>query len=409
MTTPNETLVQKAVITAADALATNGKLNPVQSNQFLDYVVQETILTSGGAENARVIRFSGESLVIDKIGLGSRAAVPAAEAVDPGVRRGVTTSKVTLTPKEIMIPWEIGDTFKELNIEMENVDNHIAQMMGRQGANDLEQAYINGDTLGANILESEYVDGGSATEYVKDGMHALFTGWFRAADSGNVLSLAGQNIGTSVFGQMIRQLPTKWRRNLADLRWFMSPDLLQLYFEKLATRGTSLGDQIISQGASGSVPILGIKPVAIPLWDLYPKVTEHITLTGTTPVALRYPYMVSASEVVTPAALANVPTTPYVEATDYDMVYTAGAATIAGTGTGAISSGDVVKVTYQANPQILLTHKSNFIVALSRDVRIEKARSIYRRVDQYAVTMKADVGVEETDAIVKGTNIGTSV
>lgn len=407
MTTPNEELVRKAVITAADALAVQGKLNPVQADQFLDYIVQETVLKDG--ENARVIKFSGESMIIDKIGLGKRAAVPAEEAVDPSVRRGVTTSKVTLTPKEIMVPWEIGDTFKEVNVELENVDDHIAQMMAKQCANDVEQAYVNGDLLGPSILQSDYVDGGDSTKYVKDGLHALFAGWFRLGDSGHVKPFLTQNIGTGIFSAMIRELPTKWRRNLGDLRWFMSPDLLQLYFEKLATRGTNLGDRIVEQGASGNVPIMGIKPVSVPLWELYPTIVEHVTLTGTTAENLRYLPIVSASEKVFLSTLANVPLTPYTEGTgnDYNMDYTNG--TIARDAASTITSGATVKVTYKAYPQILLTHRSNLLIGLSRDVRIEKDRDIFRRVDQYAITLKADVKVEETDAIVKGTNIGVGV
>jgi hypothetical protein len=110
---------------------------------------------------------------------------------------------------------------------------------------------------------------------------------------------------------------------------------------------------------------------------------------------------------VVPNDLAQIPTTKYVEATDYDMDYTLG--TIARNGGGSIGDGDTVKITYFANPQILLTHKNNLVVGLSRDVRIEKDRDIFRRVNQYAITMKADVQCEETDALVKGTNIGVGV
>lgn len=408
MTTPNEELVQKAVITA-DALAASGKLNPVQSDKFLDYIIQETVLKDGG-DNARVIKFSGESLVIDKIGLGKRAAVPAEEAVDPSVRRGVSTSKVTLTPKEIMVPWEIGDTFREVNIEMEKIDDHIMQMMGKQCANDVEQAYINGDTTGPAILQSEYVDGGSSSQVVKDGLHALYAGWWRLGDGGHVKSFVGQNIGSGVFFAMLRELPTKWRRNLGDLRWFVSPDLLSLYFEKLSTRGTALGDRVIEQGVAGNIPIAGVRPVAVPLFDLYPKIVEHVTLTGTTAASLRYaPLASTPAPIVTLATLAQIPTTPYVEGAgnDYTVDYTAG--TIVRTSGSTIPSGSLVKVTYHSYPQILLTHKNNLIVALSRDVRIEKDRDIFRRVNQYAITLKADVSCEETDAIVKGTNIGVGV
>ena len=99
--------------------------------------------------------------------------------------------------------------------------------------------------------------------------------------------------------------------------------------------------------------------------------------------------------------------TPYIEATDYDMDYALG--TIARNAGGSIGGGDTVKITYYAYPQIMLTHMNNFIVGMSRDIRIEKDRDIFRRVNQYAITMKVDVQCEETDAIVKGIDIGVGV
>jgi hypothetical protein len=110
---------------------------------------------------------------------------------------------------------------------------------------------------------------------------------------------------------------------------------------------------------------------------------------------------------VAPAALGNTPTTPYVSATDYTLDTAAG--TIVRINGGAISSGDVVKVTYRANPQILLTHRSNFIIGIGRDIRIEKDRDIFKGVNQYAITAKVAIEFEEDDAIVKAKNIGTGV
>ena len=249
----NEELIRKAVITA-DALAANGKLNPEQSDKFIDYVVDESVLKN----NARIIKFRPETLEIDKIGVGQRAAVPKSEATDPGIRRGVSTSKVSLIPKEIMVPVEIGDTFREINIEGENIDNHIMQMFAKQLANDLEELYINGDILGHAVTQSDIIDNGDSSKQVKDNYLALQNGWLRLADSGNVVDMENMTIGLKVYSKLLRSLPTKFRRNKNDLRWFMSPDMWELYMEKLATRATALGDS--AAGGNGHMP-LGIKAV----------------------------------------------------------------------------------------------------------------------------------------------------
>lgn len=391
----NEELVQKAVITAADALASSGKLNPAQSNRFIDYVVDETALK----DNARIVRFRNESLEIDKIGVGSRLAVPKSEARDPGIRRGVSTSKITLTPKEIMVPFEIGDTFREINIEGDSIEDHIISMMARQTANDIEELYINGNTLGPAVLEGNIIDGGSSTKYVKDSYLALHNGWLKLLDSANIVDAEAANIGLSVFGKTFRALPTKFRRVLKDLRYFMSPDLEQIYYEKLSTRATTLGDSVA--GGMGHRPF-GIPIVRVPLFDFLPRVVEHNTFTTGSTFALANAPV--SNVVITPATLADTPTTPYAETSTYTVDYTNGVITNVSTGING-----AMKITYDANPQMILTHMNNFIVGIGRDVRIEKDRDIFKGVNQYAITLKVAVQIEELTAAVKTRNIGQGV
>lgn len=393
----NRELLEKAIITT-DALASAGKLTTAQSDKFIDYIVDETILKN----NARIVRFRNETLDIDKIGIGRRAALPKTEAQDPGLRRGISTSKVSLTPREIIVPFEVGDNFKEVALE-ENVEDHIIKMMATQMGNDLEELYINGDVLGQATLESDYREGGDTAKYVKDKYLALGDGWFRLGDGGHVYDAEGKNIGLSVFNAMLRQMPTKFRRNKAALRWFVSPDMAQIYFEKLSTRATALGDQ--AAGGAGHSPF-GVPMIEVPLLDFLPPIVQHVVLAGTTAAALRYSPV--GNVVVTPTTIENTPLTPYLLTTDYVLDTAAG--TIARSGGGsAITDGQTVKVSFTANPQILLTHQSNFIVGIGRDIRIEKDRDIYKGVNQYAITAKVAVQFEESDAIVKGKNIGQGV
>jgi len=395
----NEELVKKAVITA-DTLATGGKLNPAQSDKFIDYVIDETALK----DNARIVRFRNETLDIDKIGVGKRVAVAKSEASDPGIRRGVTTSKVSLQPVEIMVPIEIGDTFREINIEGENVEDTIIRLFATQLANDMEDLYINGNKLKPARLQSDLLEGGDSTRYIADTYLGLQDGWSLLADGANVVNAGGQNIGLSVFSKAIRALPTKFRRNKSQLRWFLSPDLAQLYAEKVSTRATPMGDTAaVSQGAPPGP--FGIPMVQVPLWQMLPLTVEHIVLTGTTPTALKGGPIQNV--VVTATSLGGIPTTPFIETTDYVVDYTAG--TITRNGAGAIGSGNTVKVTYQSNPQLILTHMNNFIVGIGRDIRIEKDRDIYKGVNQYAITAKVAVQLEELSAVVKVRNIGTGV
>lgn len=399
MSLSNEELVRKAAI-VADDLATNGKLNDAQSDRFIDFVIDETVLS----DNARVVRFRNESLDIDKMGVGTRVAVPKSEAKDPQVRRGITTSKVSLTPSEIMVPFEIGDNFRELNLEGDQIEETIIRLMATQLANDVEDLYINGNQLGPAALESDLVDGGSGSQHIKDTYLALQNGWSLLADGANLVDAAGQNIGLSTFSKMVRAMPTKFRRNMGGLRWFGSPDLWQLYLEKLSTRATSLGDSAAQGGGKAPGPF-GIPFVQVPLWPHEPTVVEHVALTGTDVIPLKNGPITNV--VVHPEDLLGVPTTPFILDTDYAVDLTAG--TITRDAGGAIGDGDTVKVTYSASPQLLLTHQNNMIVGIGRDIRIEKDRDIYKGVNQYAITAKVSVQYEELTAIVKGKNIGLGV
>jgi len=393
--------IQKALIDSG-TLSTGGKLNPAQSDKFIDYVIQETVLK----DNARVVKFRNETLEIDKIGVGRRVAMPKAEAADPALRRGVNTSKVELAPKTIIVPFEISDEFKELNIEGEAVQERIVRMMATRLANDLEELYTTGDSIGAAVIEDDIKPGGSTTQYIKDSYLALFDGWSRLADGANLVDFEGTKIGLNVFSRLIKAMPTKFRRNKNALRFFMASDLLQDYIEKLSTRGTSLGD-MATQGVVHTP--FGIKIVEVPLMPLNPRVVEEVTFTGagSGPFALRYAPL--ANEAVLPGGLGSTPTTAYVEGAGNDYLIDTVNGTITHVAGGAIGNTDTVKVTYDANPQVLLTHMQNFIVGIGRDIKIEKDRDIFKGTDQFAITAKVSVVFEEDEALVKGYNIGEGI
>jgi len=389
-------LVEKSLIDTT-ALASGGKLNPVQSNKFIDYVIDVTMLKS----NVRVVRFKPESLEIDKIGVGQRVTVPKAEAQAPQTRRGVSTSKVTLTPKELMTPFEISDNFAEINIEGESVEDTVVRMMATQTANDMEELMITGDTIGPARLESDLEDNGSTTKYVKDTYIALFNGWLRKADSSNLYDARGADINSTFFSRMITSMPVKFRRIRRDMRFLSSLDHEQLYREKIASRATGAGDAALQ--SQGALTPFGVPLIGVPLLEKEPIVVEDITFgAGPDTQALRYGPI--ANVVVTNQDLGKSPEDAYLETTDYTVDYTAG--TITNTGGGALAAGGTFKVTYTSYGQVLLTNYSNLILGIGRDIRIERARDIFKSTNQYAITTKIDVQIEEVTAMVKGINVG---
>jgi hypothetical protein len=150
---------------------------------------------------------------------------------------------------------------------------------------------------------------------------------------------------------------------------------------------------------------LGLTPLDCPLFPFAPRVTEHVVVNGLLQTTLRYHPI--SDVVVSRSVLGVAPEAAYVLNTDYEVSRVNG--TINRKAGTAIGDGATIKVTYSVNPQMLLTAPQNLIAVISKDITIEKARDIYRRMNQYAITMIIGFGIEETDALVKIKNFGTGV
>ena len=404
MPTNEELITQKAAITAANTLAVNGKLNPAQADRFIDFVFDESMLAS----MVRTVRFRNESLDIDKIGVGARAAVPKSEAVDPGVRRGITTSKITLVPKEIMVPLEISDNFVENNLEGDSVTEHILKMFARQLANDLEELYIHGNAQGYLVAEGDIIDGGSTTDVVVDSYLALFDGYLELAQGSNLVDAGGDPLSMSFWRTMLSAMPTKFKKDKAALKWLVPTTLEEIWRERMSSRATPYGDQIVN--GSGNVTPFGIEMVPMPLMQFYPQQVKVASFTGGgSTINLDFAPIQSGSvEIVSEANADGNPTTPYIDPTDYTVDEAAGTITHAGGGS-AIGNNEEVRISYRSNPQVLLTRKDNLILGIGRDIRMETDREIFRSVNQYATTVKVAVQIEELTAVVKGFNISDAL
>lgn len=397
----NATFVQKAIL-AGDALATQGKLLPAQSDKFIDYVVDETVWK----RICRILRFRNETWQAEKISVGRRVTVPFEEARDPGIRRGVTTSKVTITPSEFMVPVEVSMTAEDVNIEGMSFTEHVIRMFASQLQNDLESLFWFGNPLGPAVLESDLVDGGSTTLYVKDTFLAKQTGWFLSADSGNSFDVDGAPIGSKAWHGTKRTMPTKFQSR-GDLRWITSWALYDLWLESLSNRSGVLGDAITA-GRSQALTPAGVPAETVPLIPLNPLTVEHKTFTGAgSTVTLKFKNVLAGSIVVTPSTLGSVPTAAYALTTDYTVDEAAG--TVTQVATGSIGATATVKITYYASPQILLTPKSNLVVGFGRDISVLRDQSIYQRVHQFAMHVKVGCTQEENTAISKGKNVADEV
>jgi hypothetical protein len=392
----NRELIEKATITT-ESLAAGGLLNPEQSDKFLDYVIDETSLKG----YSRIVKFKASQKYIDKINVHGRVAVPKEEAVDPGVRRGISSSRLVLEHREIMVPFEISDILKEENIEEDAIQDRIIKMMATRCANDTEELNLGGNTVGPAALENEIYEGGSTSLYIKDTLLSMYNGYLKLAAGGHVVDAAGEVISSGLISRALNAMPNKFKKNRGQLKFFMSPEHEQAYREKVSTRATQSGDAALS--ATGNIPAFGVELVPVGLLSSTPKYVENTVANtdGTTATALAHAPIDDL--VITPTTLAGVPSAKYIEGVDYSVNETAG--TWIRLGGGSIPSGGTVKCTYKTAGRILLTNPQNMIYALGREIRIEKDRNIYKGVNEYAITLKVWAAIEETDAVVLLKNV----
>lgn len=396
----NKEILEKATITTND-IAAAGRLNDAQADRFIDFVIDVT----GLKDRVRVVRFRNDKLDIDKIGVGKRVALAKKEAIDPSVRRRINTSKVTLQPEFVMVPWEISDDFVLENLEGDNIEDTIMKLMSIQFGNDLEELYIQGDKLGAIKFENELIDGGSTTDVIVDTYLQLQNGWLKLSGTSHIVDSDGQNVGHQIFSDMIVEMPSKFKRNKRNLKFYISDTTEQLFRNSLASRATALGDNAAT--SSSNLMPFGLELIPLALLPQTPLVTEHVTLVNTDVIPLKNKNIVVGSELVVPQTIDTnplSPVTPFVEGTDYDMDYASG--TIARNGTGGITSPTDVKVSYLSQSQMWLTEFRNMILGIGRDITVERDRNIFAGITEFAMTAKVACEIEETDAVVLGINIG---
>lgn len=252
-------LLQKVIDTTTVGADGGGLLKPEQSNRFIDYMFDATILT----RVARTIRMRSDTTEIDKVGVGEKLMVLATEGASTGqTDRGATFTKVSLTTKKLRLDWELSSESLEDNIEGADLEDHIARLMATQAGNDVEDLAINGDTT----LSS-------------DNLYKAFNGFRKLAlNGGQVVDAGGATISKATFNSALKAMPRKYKQRRNQLRFFTGSNLVQDYLYNLTTVGSTpediassilRGNPAAPEGNPGGViPFaFGIPVVEVPLID----------------------------------------------------------------------------------------------------------------------------------------------
>jgi hypothetical protein len=269
---------QEEILSKADEVTTSvvgndsgGLLKPAQSNRFLDYVIDQSVLM----QNSRVVRMRTPQMEIDKLSVGTRLLAKATEATDTGTNAAVTFSKVSISTVKLRLDWAVSTESLEDNIEGASLEDHIAQVMARQTANDMDDLLINGNTSSANSL-LKALDG-----FVK-----------LAKANGRTVDEAGNNVSRATYDRILRNMPAKYLQRRNELRFFSGSGLVQdtafsIQNPNSATAatagapspGSTAGDASFFNGsirANGGAGATGLSPFGIPLVEV-PLMPETVT------------------------------------------------------------------------------------------------------------------------------------
>lgn len=212
-------LLEKVIRTTEVGSGSGGLLNAEQSNRFIDYMWDSTVL--GG--QVRTIRMRSNTVDIDKIGVGERLMRVASEAVDTGVNQGATFSKISLTTKKLRLDWELSTDSLEDNIEGDALEDHIARLMANAAGNDLEDLAINGDDSSSDPLIKAF-----------DGWSVL------ALADGHVVDHGGAGLNRAAFNKALKAMPRKFLQRRNALKFFTGSNLIQDYLYSLSQSSSSL-------------------------------------------------------------------------------------------------------------------------------------------------------------------------
>lgn len=235
-----DTVVKYADLAVSNLTAGGGKLQDDQADTFYRKVFDRTGLIG----DVRTVQMNSDTMNINKIGLANRILRVAPTGTPPYITDGVGETfannrnlaaadrfnpqfeQVVLTVKEYMAEIHLTDDVIENNLEKDNLENVILDMAAARLALDLEEALIVGDTA----------DTALAPELrLQDGVLKRVTS--------NVVDHAAAAQDLTLYANIQKALPTRYLRNLSNMKYYVHNHTELEWREYLATRETGLGDQ----------------------------------------------------------------------------------------------------------------------------------------------------------------------
>lgn len=210
--------------------STGGQLNDEQRLSFIDTVIEEGQDVYSRIEV--IDNITASKYDFDVMSLASRLLRKGIEGTAPTETFAPTIERRDLQPQEIILPYDVTDRFMKRNIERGNVDAALQSLFAKKVSNDLVDLAFNGDTDAS----------GADEDFLK-----IFNGYIKrilAGTNTHKLSKSDSDPMIDIFAAMLKELPSKWKRDSSQLFYAVSPANYEKYQDELSDRNSNLGDMM---------------------------------------------------------------------------------------------------------------------------------------------------------------------
>lgn len=254
----NKAVLEKAALVSTDF--NSGTLKHERASAFIDLVVDESALLKAITVH-RTDAAAGTIALLNVTGPITSKATQNTEYTNTSKP---TDASVAFATAKSVSALDITGEVTEDTIEGGNIKATVLGAMTKQVGNDMEMLAIEGDD---SITGTD-----TATDRLlscNDGFHVL------TADDAKVhdIDAGGKRVSFKLLQAMKRALPSKYKKNPAELAFIMSLNAAEDLAAEWAVRLTDLGDRA---RAMGMLPnILGIPVLPVPL------LPEDLAISGT--------------------------------------------------------------------------------------------------------------------------------
>lgn len=255
------TSLSKAADPLIVSVMNSASLKRELATEFINLVVNESTLL----QNIRVKQVDAPSGDLVKLNITTNVLEKATENTDSGNTRRPTDTALTYNTVKLRAALDYSGEWEEDNIEGSSGISTVLQAFSDALANDHEVLAISGDASVSGTTDYQRL------VKANDGFHVL-----TASGTGAViLNAAAKRPSYQLLSDMLKLMPTKYKRDLSKLRWIMSWGTAMSLVDEIAGRVTEYSEVTKAQGLSVLDQVLNIKVLIVPY------VPEDLTLTGT--------------------------------------------------------------------------------------------------------------------------------